>query len=323
MIGIKKTREAITVIRSKIIGISSFSSLLGLVLILIPVISLCDSDQSNPSQKLHTQLLPDRVRVTVNDKLFTEYLFRPDQKYPYFYPVNGPRSGKSVTTESSEPYPHHHSLFFGCDRVNGGNYWQEGLERGQIVSKAVRLVTAEGEWISFENECRWERPGAEAPFADRRVITVQAPTAGQRWIQFEITLTALQDIRIVKTNHSLFSARMVPELSVQSGGTLINASGDRLEKETYGKKSPWCDYYGTREGITEGLAILDHPCNPWYPSPWFTRDYGFFSPTPMQWLESDFTMKKGDSLHLNYRVIVHEGTTEQAMISQHYKTWVN
>ena len=70
--------------------------------------------------------------ITIDGKLFTEFKFKPDQKYPYFYPVNGPKTGKSITTETSEPYPHHHSLFFACDRVNGGNYWQDSLERGRI-----------------------------------------------------------------------------------------------------------------------------------------------------------------------------------------------
>ena len=38
---------------------------------------------------------------------------------------------------------------------------------------------------------------------------------------------------------------------------------------------------GARGGVTEGIAIFQHPGNRWYPSKWFTRDYGFFSPTPM------------------------------------------
>ncbi|GAF95919.1 unnamed protein product, partial [marine sediment metagenome] len=36
-------------------------------------------------------------------------------------------------------------------------------------------------------------------------------------------------------------------------------------------------YSGTRDGITEGIAILQHPDNRWFPAKWFTRDYGFFS----------------------------------------------
>ena len=84
---------------------------------------------------LSVERLDDRIVVRVDDRTFTCYRFGAGQKYPYFYPVNGPRSGVSVTTESSLPWPHHRSLFFGSDKVNGGNYWQEGNDQGQIVSR--------------------------------------------------------------------------------------------------------------------------------------------------------------------------------------------
>ena len=125
----------------------------------------------------------------------------------------------------------------------------------------------------------------------------------------------LVDIRILKTNHSLFSARVVPELGVAKGGTLVNAEGQTGEKGTFGVASPWCDYYGTRAGVTEGLAILQHPGNRWYPAKWFTRDYGFFSPTPMYWLEGDQRLPKGQKLTLSYRVVVHSGDTQKAGIA--------
>ena len=68
----------------------------------------------------------------------------------------------------------------------------------------------------------------------------------------------------------------------------------------------------------EGLAILQHPSNLWYPSPWFTRDYGFFSPTPMYWPENgtETFFKKGDVLRLLYRVLVHGGSAEEAKIGE-------
>ena len=113
-------------------------------------------------------------------------------KYPYFYPVNGPASGRSVTTESTEPYPHHHSLFFACDRINGGNYWQEGLERGQVRQERVRVQQGSGRSVSFVSENLWHRPGAPAPFRDLRTVTVFAPREDLRIIDVAITWTALQ-----------------------------------------------------------------------------------------------------------------------------------
>ena len=117
-------------------------------------------------------------------------------------------------------------------------------------------------------------------------------------IDFKINMEMLIDVTIKKTNHSLFSARMAADLSVLNGGTMINAEGLKSEKDTFGKKSPWIDFYGNRGDAIEGLAIMQHPSNPWYPSPWFTRDYGFMSPTPMYWPENgtESTFKKGKCL---------------------------
>jgi hypothetical protein len=54
------------------------------------------------------------------------------------------------------------------------------------------------------------------------------------------------------------------------------------------------------------LALLPHPQNRWAPAPWFTRDYGFMSPTPMYWPSGDNVTRlaKGEVVVLRYRVLV-------------------
>ena len=264
------------------------------------------------------------IDVRINGNFFTTYIFSDEEKYPFFYPVNGP-SGASVTSMRNSPYPHHSSLFFGCDEVNGGNYWQEGLERGQIISLRAEIKKNNGEKVVIENECIWTRKGASAPVKDLRRITISAPSEDIYQIDFDITLQMLQDVEIKKTNHSLFSARMDPALAVINGGTMINAEGQQSEDGTWGEPSPWIDYYGQRGEKTEGLAILQHPSNRWYPSPWFTRDYGFFSPTPMYWPEDGESteFEKGQELNLRYRVLVHSGSHETAGIADHFENYTN
>jgi hypothetical protein len=293
------------------------------------LVSVCDivtapnRSVQTDSQQISAKLEKDKVVVTIADKLFTCYKFAPSQKYPYFWPVNGPVSGQSVTTESSQPYPHHHSLFFGCDRVNGGNFWQEENKYGQIISQGPKIIEAKGTRIVFVDVCFWQRPKSKPIILDTRRIIITAPNEKLRFIDFEINLQPLTDIQIQKTNHSLFSARVVPELSVNSGGTLINAEGKIDEKGTWGVASPWCDYAGSRNGVTEGIAILQHPHNRWFPSKWFTRDYGFFSPTPMNWLEDDkpFKLAKSDTLTLRYRVVIHAGDAKTADIEELFKQY--
>ncbi len=272
--------------------------------------------------KVAAERLDDRIVVRVDDVTFTSYRFGPGQKYPYFYPVIGPLSGRSVTTESALPYPHHRSLFFGCDKVNGGNYWQEGNERGQIVSRGASIAASGPDYVEIADVCDWRQPGQAPILTDRRRVRIEAPGPGLRIIDFFVILVPLEDIHIERTNHSLFSARVTPELSVNSGGILINADGATAEKGTFAAASPWCDYSGSHCGTAEGIAIFDSPLNPWFPSKWFTRDYGFFSPTPMEWIGSDgYRIRQGQTLELRYRVIVHAGDAKQADIPGLFQRW--
>lgn len=276
-------------------------------------------------QQVSATKIGNRIDINVGNQFFTSYRFQPDEKYPFFYPVNGPISGGSTTSMRNGTYPHHSSLFFGCDRVNGGNYWQEGLNRGQIVSLGARIIEAKGERVVIEDECIWKRPDAPAPIIDRRKITISSPSKNLYFIDFDVEMEMLIDVTILKTNHSLFSARVDPDLTVTQGGTMINSEGKTGEKGTFGVGSAWIDCYGQRKTGVEGIAIMQHPSNRWYPSPWFTRDYGFMSPTPMYWPEDDkaTNLKKGETIKLRYRVVVHGGNTTEAGIANLFEQYKN
>ncbi|SHF39626.1 Methane oxygenase PmoA [Mariniphaga anaerophila] len=291
-----------------------------LQLIIIVCIAFIGTSAAQP--KVTAEKVGDKIEFRVDGNLFTSYILSEFEKYPFFFPVNGP-SKASVTSMRNANYPHHSSLFFGCDRVNGGNWWQEGLERGQIISLRADILETGAAKAVVENECIWRRPGADAPIKDKRKITVSAPSADKFQIDFDIVMEMLEDVTIEKTNHSLFSGRVDPDLAVVNGGTMINAEGDSGEKGTFGKRSAWMDYSGKRMGKTEGIAILQHPSNEWFPAPWFTRDYGFFSPTPMYWPENGekTQLKKGEQIKLRYRVIVHSGDYSEANISGEFEKY--
>ncbi len=289
-------------------------------LILLPLLHL---PTLQAQQKLEAKQIGSRIDITVGGKFFTSYRFSEDEKYPFFYPVNGP-SDASVTSMRNGRFPHHSSLFFGCDKVNGGNFWQEGLDRGRIVSQGPKIEVASGHEIIITDVCDWTRPGASQPIRDTRRIAVSAPGPELRQIDFTVTLVALEDVTINKTNHSLFSARMDPDLTPALGGVLVNASGQVGEKNTFGQPSPWLACYGPRgNDKEEGLAILQHPASHGFPAPWFTRDYGFLSPTPMFWPKDGKATRiaKGEKLLLAYRVLVFSGTLESAGIAEAFESF--
>ncbi len=269
----------------------------------------CLSVRAAPAPELKAVRVGARIDVTIGADFFTSYRFSADEKYPFFFPVNGP-SGASVTSMRNGKYPHHTSLFFGCDKVNGGNYWQEGNERGQILSEGPMIEQASGREIVITDTCMWRRPGAEPPLRDTRRIVISASTPTRREIKFEITLEPLMDVVIEKTNHSFFSVRLDPDLTPAMGGTMINDEGETGEKVTFGKVSPSMMCYGKRgSGEVEGLLMIQYPSNRWDRAPWFTRDYGFMSPTPMYWPADGKATRlaRGEKVTLRYVVVVFNG----------------
>lgn len=266
------------------------------------------------------------IWVRIDNRVFTCYRANVDQKYPYLYPLAGPATGLSMTDETCEPWPHHRSVFFGCDRVNGANYWQEGNDRGQIVSRGPKLEplrnqkgsNAPGE-VAITDICDWRVPGQSPVIEDRRRYTITAPSRDLRLLDVDITVTAKVDIHISRTNHSLFGIRAARELAPVGGGMLINSNGQSGEKATFGLPAKWCGYQGRRLGIAESIVVMDHPNNPWAPDcPWFTRDYGNISPTPFLWIDEQkgWNLPVGQSIRLRYRVVVTKGEIDQAAMDR-------
>jgi hypothetical protein len=255
------------------------------------------------------------------------YRALPTERYPYFSPLTGPVSGLPLTTESSLPYPHHRGLWLGCEPLNGGDYWGDGpLDSGQIRSVELRLGAATRTSLVFTDRCDWSRPGGPSPFEDRRTFTITVPGERLRLLDVDITLRAADDVRIARAKHSFFALRCAPDLAPMYGGVLANSEGGVGAKETYGKAAAWCGFHGRRAGrpdVVEGIALMDHPENPWSPTPWLTRDYGHLSPSPFYFRPEPWRLAKGGSIRLRYRVVLHAGTPKEAGLDALYQSWVD
>lgn len=277
------------------------------------------------AEGLTAYLKDGEVQARWNNMPLTAYRAKPSQKYPYFYPLNGLASGMSLTTESSLPYPHHRGLWLGCDPLNGGNYWADnGLESGQIKSEGLELGGSSKNSAVILDRCRWSRPGAGSPFSDEREFTVTVLDKRAWVIDTKIKLKALQDIEIGKAKHSFFAIRAASDVSCTYGGTLMNSEGGVGADGTYGKEARWCGFHGERagrSGTVEGIAVMTHPDNPWKPI-WFTREYGHLSPSPFNFLDQPWRLKKGKSIELKYRVALHVGTPKEADLDGVYRQWM-
>jgi hypothetical protein len=269
-----------------------------------------------------------RILVRYDNIPVLSYRASSDAKYPYFYPLSGPKSGLSLTTESALPYPHHRGLWLGCEPLNGGDYWADnGLKSGQIKSTKLEIVTKKAvkNSVTFVQECQWVRKGSH-PFDDKRRYTITRPTDGLVFIDSDIELTAAEDVSIKSAKHAFFAMRAASDISPAYGGTLMNSEGGIGAKGTYGKTADWCGYFGKRRfrpDVTEGIVIMNHPDNFGGKCPWFTRDYGHLSASPLKFQKKPFKLAEGSSFKLSYRVVLFVGTPREANLDGIFKSWLN
>ncbi len=261
-----------------------------------------------------------------NNAPLASYRAHHGQKYPYFYPLMGLVSGQSMTSETALPWPHHRSMYFSCDKVNGKNYWQQGLEHGQVLSTGPKVTEATSTSAIIEDACEWRAPDMPLQMTDKRKYSIAIDYPNKWIIDTEIEWKAEVDITIERTNHALFSIRSAIDISTWGGGTLVSSEGDVGEEATFGKPARWCAFYGKRRQAkgepVEGIALIDHPDNPWEPCPWFTRDYGMISPMPFQWLEEPWQLPAGESVKLKYLTVIFNGDPEEAGIDQISNSWI-
>jgi hypothetical protein len=266
------------------------------------------------------------ILVRYDNLPIAAYRAQPSLKYPYLCRLNGPKSGLSLTAESALPYPHHRGVWLGCDPLNGGNYWADnGLQSGQIRCVKLKIEETTATNVSFSQRCTWQRDGSN-PLNDERQFTIIRPGDQHLFIDCQFDLVANEPISIASAKHSFFAMRAAADISPSHGGTLINSRGGLGAEGTHGKTASWCGFYGPRRfrpDVVEGIVFMDHPDNFGGNCPWFTREYGHLSPSPLNFLSEPWTLGQGDKLRLKYRVVLFVGTPNEAKLDTIYRSWLS
>ncbi len=292
----------------------------------------------------------DRITVDVDGKPFTTLFIGADAPKPYLHPLRA-ASGRVVTRfypmettveGETRDHPHHRGLSFTHGNVNGYDYWgnepsQKSARKGKIVLNKVRGVKSGKRSGSVEVSFDWQDPAGKPLLKeDRGMVFYSDPNL--RTLDLDIKLTALDKVRFGDTKEGSFAIRLAPWLeephkgapeSPKRTGKMVNAEGLEGEKNVWGKRSPWVDYFGEVEGEKLGIAILDHPGNPRHPTYWHSRSYGLFAANIFG--EHDFladktrdgslTLEPGGNLRFRYRVIIHPGDCQSAGIAELYKKY--
>lgn len=283
----------------------------------------------------------DRVRVEIDDQLFTQYLC--DRARPCFYPVHGP-SGAGFTrgypidprADEAEDHPHHTSLWFAHGDVDGHDFWHDPSTAMHLVSISD-VYSRPGE-AGFSAMHEWRAPDGSVVLMDRRVFRIQAH-GRERSIDWDLTLTAPAShaVHFGDTKEGTMAMRTHPRLRVTgpvANGALTNDHGLQ-NGAAWGKRSRWMLNTGDLGGVTgaASIAVLEHPQSFRSPTWWHAREYGLVAANPFGvraftgtgqdgGAESgDFDLAAGNSIRLRYRFVFSEEILETEDIDRRAKAF--
>lgn len=263
--------------------------------------------------------------------------FRTDYRFPYLYPIQSP-SGANVARNwpmktdvpgEEQDHPHHRGIWLAHGSVNGHDFWANTKKNNptirfnSITQKEVKnniaYLAADLTWIANETEL----------LKENRAYQFSKPNAETLRIDIRSTLTAIADEVIFgDTKEGTFAIRTDRTLRVKgptAKATLTNSEG-KTNLDAWGKRANWVAYTGPDElDKPTVVAVIDHPDSFRSPTHWHARDYGLLAANPFG--INDFekknnktfgnhTLKKSESLKLNYTVIIHQGTLETAKLNE-------
>jgi hypothetical protein len=216
--------------------------------------------------------------VKIDGELFTEYLTKAGQS-PAMWPVIGP-TGHPMTRAypvgppqkgETPDHPHHQSLWFTHDQVNGVDFWKANVSAGSreqgagsqnsgLPASRSPLPAPSGPHIAHREFSTIESLGSTARIVtrndwmdgqrriceDRRTAVFGTRASGDRWIDFTITLKASDgEVTFGDTKEGTFALRVADSIRTEAnlGGRIVNSEG-QTNDEAWGMPARWVDYTG-------------------------------------------------------------------------------
>ncbi|WP_179136177.1 PmoA family protein [Paenibacillus sp. 32352] len=266
-----------------------------------------------------------QIDVVIGGSYFTSYVFHPDIAKPYLGPIMGPY-GESFTRLDFETkeHPHHRSLWLAIGDVNDIDMWNEPKERhGKQIITGFGDKTAGAVLARLTSTQQWCSYGGKPQLTETRTMTFYNTPAEGRFIDIDFSLVANGRVELGATKEAgPLGIRVAESMKADNGGVIRNSFGSVGEKECWGQRAQWCDYYGNVGGQTLGIAAFDHPDNVDYPTYWHVRDYGLLAANNFYFLGGKL-LQKGQSLSYKHRVYFHAGDTDASRVTEKYQDYIH
>ena len=208
--------------------------------------------------------------------------------------------------------------------VNGFNFSKdEDSTKGAGVILSEEFTLRRGSLsCGFQQKLVWITPSGSPLIHETRTVKLTpAPCQGYA-IDISLDFQSLekQAVFFGKNENSFLRLSLASSLRLAGGGQLRNSLASYRPEEFEGQSARWFSAIGVVGGETVGLAFLDHPGNPWFPTPWNLSSEGVISPTPFAW--RDHSLEPDETLALKFRLLVHRGYVDAGWATDRLNEWV-
>jgi hypothetical protein len=308
------------------------------------------------------------VDVTIDGRPFTSYIYPASLKKPVLFPVRtaagvlvtrgfplDPRPGERVD------HPHHVGLWFNHGDVNGLDFWNnsDGIaedragKMGTIVHRGVVRAAGGADRGELVVDADWNAPDGTILLGERTRFVFRG-AGGVRSIDRITTLTARdRPVTFRDSKEGTLGLRVAreleqpadkPEVYLDAAGKpssvpVLNNTGvtgkyrssEGLEGDAvWGTRGRWMLLGGSVEKRPVGVAMLDHPSNPGFPSYWHARGYGLFAVNPLGRRSYDpaqpeltLRLEPAESVTFRHRVLVFDGPPAAADLERAYREFAS
>jgi hypothetical protein len=287
------------------------------------------------------------VDVRVGGQPFTTFYFDRLVAKPYFHPL---RSAQGTIVTRGFPIvddipgedrdePHQRPMYFAHGDINGFDFWGEAAypkwsdHSAATFGRTVfaSLDEARGGLDTGTLQATFDLV-APTGVLGREIQRYQfSGDTETRVIDCQYSLVATDKPLVIgDTKEGTFAIRVTKALD-SPPARMVNAEAAPGEKNIWGRRSTWVDYFGRVGAEDVGVAVFDDPGNLRSPTYWHARAYGLLAANPFgisyfaksRRQNGAYTVAAGSTLVLRYRVLIHHGDPAHARVADAYRTFAS
>ncbi|MCG8508541.1 MAG: PmoA family protein, partial [Rhodospirillales bacterium] len=243
----------------------------------------------------------------------------------YIHPLFGPDGVTELTADWEKDHPHHRGIYWAWPEVqyNGELGDLHALQRVFARPTGKIEVDTGDEYASLRAESLWHWEEKTPIVKETSIVQAWRGDEQGRFIDLTFMFEAVKEaVSIARRGTNAYGG-----LNVRLHHLLNEKIRTHTSRADQLPRRNWGDWSGGTKGAGGedkgcGLAIFEHPDNPYYPADWVQYpDLPWFQPAfPKKGIRHE--LKLGEPLVLRYRLWVHRGTPTEEELNKVFEAYV-